>query len=138
MTPVATVEDYEARYGKVDDEERISKLLQDAANIIASQPGFCDKDRDDTWWGVLETVACAMVHRSLMSGAYAGLSNVSQGAGGYTASVAVYNPAATCTSRATRGERSASAAGASASRHPPSTAGTARIWDVMPRARPAA
>ena len=81
MTPVATVEDYEARYGKVDDEERISKLLQDAANIIASQPGFCDKDRDDTWWGVLETVACAMVHRSLMSGAYAGLSNVSQGAG---------------------------------------------------------
>ena len=92
MTPFATVEDYEARYGKVDDEERISKLLQDATNIIASQPGFCDKDRDDTWWGVLETVACAMVHRSMMAGSYAGLSSVSQGAGGYTASVGVYNP----------------------------------------------
>ena len=92
MTPVATVEDYEARYGKVDDEERISKLLQDATNIIASQPGFCDKNRDDTWWGVLETVACAMVHRSMMAGSYAGLSSVSQGAGGYTASVGVYNP----------------------------------------------
>ena len=92
MTPFATVEDYEARYGKVDDEERISKLLQDATNIIASQPGFCDKDRDDTWWGVLETVTCAMVHRSMMAGSYAGLSNVSQGAGGYTASVSVYNP----------------------------------------------
>ena len=92
MTPFATVADYEARYGKVDDEERISKLLQDATNIIASQPGFCDKNRDDTWWGVLETVTCAMVHRSLMSGAYAGFSNVSQGAGGYTESVAVYNP----------------------------------------------
>ena len=92
MTPFATVADYEARYGKVDDEERISKLLQDATNIIASQPGFCDKNRDETWWGVLETVACAMVHRSMMAGSYAGLSNVSQGAGGYTASVAVYNP----------------------------------------------
>ena len=92
MTPFAAVADYETRYGKVDDEERISKLLQDATNIIASQPGFCDKDRDETWWGVLETVTCAMVHRSMMSGTYAGLSNVSQGAGGYTASVSVYNP----------------------------------------------
>ena len=92
MTPFATVEDYEARYGKVDDEERISKLLQDATNIIASQPGFCNKNRDDTWWGVLETVTCAMVHRSMMAGSYAGLSSVSQGAGGYTASVGVYNP----------------------------------------------
>ena len=92
MTPFATVADYEARYGEVEDEARVTALLQDATNIIASQPGFCDKNRDETWWGVLETVACAMVHRSLMSGAYAGLSNVSQGAGGYTASVAVYNP----------------------------------------------
>ena len=92
MTPFATVEDYEARYGEVEDEARVSALLQDATNIIASQPGFCDKNRDDTWWGVLETVTCAMVHRSMMSGAYAGLSNISQGAGGYTASVAVYNP----------------------------------------------
>ena len=92
MTPFATVEDYEARYGEVEDEARVTALLQDATNIIASQPGFCDKNRDETWWGVLETVACAVVHRSLMSGAYAGFSNVSQGAGGYTESVAVYNP----------------------------------------------
>ena len=92
MTPVATVEDYEARYGEVEDEARVTALLQDATNIIASQPGFCDKNRDDTWWGVLETVTCAMVHRSMMAGSYAGLSSVSQGAGGYTASVGVYNP----------------------------------------------
>ena len=92
MTPVATVEDYEARYGEVEDEARVTALLQDATNIIASQPGFCDKDRDETWWGVLETVTCAMVHRSMMAGSYAGLSSVSQGAGGYTASVGVYNP----------------------------------------------
>ncbi|HJA28461.1 MAG TPA: phage Gp19/Gp15/Gp42 family protein [Candidatus Olsenella pullicola] len=92
MTPFADVADYEARYGEVEDEARVSALLQDATNIIASQPGFELRDGDDTFIGVLETVACAMVHRSLMSGAYAGLSNVSQGAGGYTASVAVYNP----------------------------------------------
>ena len=92
MTPFATVADYEARYGEVEDEARVSALLQDATNIIVSQPGFSTRDRDETWWGVLETVTCAMVHRSLMSGAYAGFSNVSQGAGGYTESVAVYNP----------------------------------------------
>lgn len=92
MTPFATVADYEARYGEVDDEARVSALLQDATNIIASQPGFAMREGDETWMGVLETVTCAMVHRSLMSGSYAGLSNVSQGAGGYTASVSVYNP----------------------------------------------
>lgn len=92
MEPFATVADYEVRYGEVENEERVSALLQDATNIIASQPGFAMREGDETWLGVLETVTCAMVHRSLMSGAYAGLSNVSQGAGGYTASVAVYNP----------------------------------------------
>ena len=92
MTPFATVADYEARYGEVEDEKRVTALLQDATNIIASQPGFAMREGDETWMGVLETVTCAMVHRSLMSGAYAGLSNVSQGAGGYTASVSVYNP----------------------------------------------
>ena len=92
MEPFATVEDYEARYGKVEDGERIDVLLRDASNIIASQPGFSTCDRDETWWGVLETVTCAVVHRSMMAGTYAGLSNVSQGAGGYTASVSVYNP----------------------------------------------
>ena len=92
MEPFATVADYEARYGKVEDGERIDVLLWDATNIIASQPGFSMREGDETWMGVLETVTCAMVHRSLMSGSYAGLSNVSQGAGGYTASVSVYNP----------------------------------------------
>ena len=92
MEPFATVEDYEARYGAVEDEARVTALLQDATNIIASQPGFELRDGDDTFLGVLETVTCAMVHRSLMSGSYAGLSSVSQGAGGYNASASVYNP----------------------------------------------
>jgi hypothetical protein len=92
MEPFATVDDYTDRYGEVEDEARVTALLQDATNIIASQSGFAMREGDETWQGVLETVTCSMVHRSMMAGSYAGLSNVSQGAGGYTASVAVYNP----------------------------------------------
>ena len=91
MTPFATVADYEARYGEVEDEARATALLQDATHIIARQPGFAMCE-DDTWWGVLETVTCAMVHRSLMAGSYAGLTSVSQGAGNQSASVSFYNP----------------------------------------------
>lgn len=94
MTPFATVTDYEARYGPVpeDDRVRVSMLLADASNLVASQPGFEMPKGDETLSGVLESVTCAMVHRSMRSGAYAGLSSLSQGAGGYTASVGVYNP----------------------------------------------
>lgn len=94
MTPFATVTDYEARYGPVpeDDRDRVSKLLADASNLVVSQPGFEMREGDETFSGVLESVTCAMVHRSMCSGAYAGLSSLSQGAGGYTASVGVYNP----------------------------------------------
>ena len=44
MEPFATVEDYEARYGEVEDEARVTALLQDATNIIASQPGFAKRE----------------------------------------------------------------------------------------------
>ena len=56
MVPFATVEDYEARYGEVDDEARVSALLQDATNVIASQPGFELLGGDDTFVGVLESL----------------------------------------------------------------------------------
>lgn len=94
MTPFATVTDYEARYGPVpeDDRDRVSKLLADASNLVVSQPGFEMREGDEAFSGVLESVTCAMVHRSMCSGAYAGLSSLSQGAGGYTASVGIYNP----------------------------------------------
>lgn len=92
MTPFIDVRGYESRYGQVEDPERVSALLQDATNNIASQPGFTLRKNDETWWGVLESVTCAMVRRSMMAGAYSGLSSVSQSAGGYTASAGVYNP----------------------------------------------
>ena len=92
MEPFATVEDYEARYGEVEDENRISTLLSDASAFIASQPGFAVRDGDDLQAAALTVVTCSLVYRKVTAGDYAGLSSVSQGGGGYTASVSVYNP----------------------------------------------
>lgn len=92
MEPFATVEDYEARYGEVDDDKRISTLLSDASAFVASQPGFAVRDGDDLQAAALMVVTCSLVYRKVTAGDYAGLSSVSQGGGGYTASVSVYNP----------------------------------------------
>lgn len=92
MEPFATVEDYEARYGAVDDDARLETLLADASAFIASQPGFFVNQGDDVFLANLVRVTCAVVNRAEVSGAWAGLSNVSQGADGYTASATVYNP----------------------------------------------
>lgn len=92
MEPFATVEDYKARYGAVEDEKRLQTLLSDASLFLASQRGLVIDPNDSTQEALLTAVTCAMVHRSMMAGSYAGLSSVSQGAGGYTASVGVYNP----------------------------------------------
>lgn len=92
MEPFATVEDYEARYGEVDDDKRISTLLSDASAFVASQPGFAVHEGDDLQAAALTVVTCSLVYRKVTAGDYAGLSSVSQGGGGYTASVSVYNP----------------------------------------------
>lgn len=92
MEPFATVEDYEERYGPASDRERVGVLLGDATAFIAGQPGFALAEGDEAQASALTMVACAVAHRSLSAGAWAGLSNVSQGAGGYTASATVYNP----------------------------------------------
>lgn len=95
MEPFATVEGYEARYGPVEDEARVSTLLGDASAYVASEmrrSGVAIVPDDAEQAQSLAYVTCLLVNRVERSGAYAGLSNVSQGAGGYTASVSVYNP----------------------------------------------
>ena len=92
MEPFATVDDYTDRYGGVDDETRLATLLSDASLFLASQRGLAVDPDDETQAALLAAVTCAMVHRSMMAGSYAGFKSVSQGAGGYTASVGVYNP----------------------------------------------
>lgn len=95
MEPFATVEDYEARYGEAKDEKRLSIALADASAFIASEmsrAGVAINPDDETQSAALTYVTCLVVNRVERSGMYAGLSSVSQGAGGYTASVSVYNP----------------------------------------------
>lgn len=92
MTPFATVDDYEARYGDVEDPDRIAVLLGDASAFIAAQPGFALNPDSEVQALALTVVTCSLVHRSQSAGAWAGLSNVSQGGDGYTASATVYNP----------------------------------------------
>ena len=92
MEPFATVDDYESRYGEVDDPDRVTVMLGDASLYIAAQPGFALKEGDEIQASMLTAVTCAVVHRSLSSSAYAGFSSVSQGGDGYTASASIYNP----------------------------------------------
>lgn len=96
MNAFATVSDYESRYGEVDDSEQVETLLGDASAFIAAQPGFRllpeDCDGCALQQANLVRVACAVVHRSLLSGDLAGLNSYSEGGVGYTASVNVYNP----------------------------------------------
>lgn len=92
MEPFATVQDYIARYGAVDDDACVTVMLSDASVFIASQPGVVVDESDENQKAVLRMVTCSVVHRSLASSAYAGFSSVSQGGDGYTASASVYNP----------------------------------------------
>ena len=95
MEPFATVDDYIERYGEVGDENRLAAALSDASAYIAAEmrrSGVAIDPEDEEQAQALAYVACLLVNRVERSGAYAGLSSVSQGAGGYTASVSVYNP----------------------------------------------
>lgn len=91
MEPFATVDDYEARYGDVDDPERIETLLGDASSFISSLPGFAYREGDALQAANLVRITCAVVHRSLIAGDLAGVSSFSQTAGSYTVNVSPYN-----------------------------------------------
>lgn len=92
MDSFATLVDYEARYGDVEDPERITTLLADATAFIAAQPGFTHRVGDELQAANLVRVTCAVVHRALSAGEWAGLNSVSQSGGGYSASVNISNP----------------------------------------------
>lgn len=92
MEAFATLEDYETRYGEAEDPERVNTLLGDASAFIAAQPGFSRDEADEVKEANLARITCAVVDRSLSAGDLAGFQSVSQGAGGQTASVSVYNP----------------------------------------------
>ena len=92
MTLFATVDDYVARYGEVDDPGRLAALLGDATAFIDSYPGFTFRGDDMLQAANLVRVCCSVVYRSLSAGDLAGVSSYSQGGVGYSASVTLSNP----------------------------------------------
>lgn len=88
----ATVQDLEARFGALTDEqqERASVLLDDAAVLIDSAATIDTEARESA----ARVVSCAMVNRALQaaeSDAY-GLSQATMTAGSYSQSMSFANP----------------------------------------------
>lgn len=91
--PLASLGDYTKRYGEPADGDRAAVLLADASAVLLAAyeahwghpyvPG-----RHPAFDRSAEAVACLMVNRVLAAPtALAGATQLSQGAGGYTASV---------------------------------------------------
>ena len=76
MYSFATVQDYEDRYGGVEDTAQLGVLLSDASAYIAAQPGFeyagSTDPRYEAQWANLTRVTCSVVHRALSAGDLAG------------------------------------------------------------------
>ena len=93
MDALATVFDYEARYGEAEDPARLAVLLDDAAAMVRSQPGYRLDESDRLAADNFTRVVCAVVNRALSAGELAGFSNYTQSGVDYSASVTVSNPA---------------------------------------------
>lgn len=93
MTSFASVDDYKARYGEPADSDRTGLLLEDAsALLLSAYEGFWGEDYAEGAHSAFDRAACAVacmvVNRVLTApAAFAGATQLSQGAGGYTASV---------------------------------------------------
>lgn len=92
MKPFATVEQYEARYGEVDQPERVEVLLADASALIDALPGFELRPGDATQETNLTRVTCSIAHRSVTSGDLDGVTQYQQSAVGISAQVTYANP----------------------------------------------
>ena len=93
MTPFATVDDYEAIYGEVENEAQVTALLEYATAFIIGQRGFRLNPDDLVQAANLRRITCALVHRSLSAGDFAGISSYSESGVGYSANVSISNPA---------------------------------------------
>lgn len=92
MEPLATIEDYRARYGEPADAKRAATLLSDASDLLLSayeaRVGAYERDKVAAFDRSAAAVCCLVVNRVLSApAALAGATQYSQGAGGYTASV---------------------------------------------------
>lgn len=97
MKPFATSDQYEARYGDVDDADALAEVLADATRIIASaldRAGIDRADPSDEFADRLMQACRSMAHRAIGDDSEipAGATQFSEGAGSYTQSFTIGNP----------------------------------------------
>lgn len=98
MEPYASVEDYVARYGEVDDPKLLYELLMDATRLIASELERVGLPTDDEVAADRRMQVCrtvsnrAMSQESGESGIPVGATQFSQTAGPYTESFSFKYP----------------------------------------------
>ncbi len=90
IEPFATVDDYTQAYGSVADASRLEALLTRATGYLLAKLGDYTPEEDEVLDLNLSTVCCSMVNRALsVPDGMGGVSQYSQTAGGYSASVSL-------------------------------------------------
>lgn len=90
---LASTSDYADRYGAVEDEKRLGVLLDDASALLLStyerfHGETYEAGRHEDFDRSAASVCCLVVNRVLdVPGEFAGATSLSQGGGGYSASV---------------------------------------------------
>lgn len=98
MSAFATINDYEARYGAVIDQSRVTVLLEDASNyLLALYRQEWSEDYAEGAHALFDlnacAVTCAVVSRVVnVPLGMEGISSASQGADSYSASYTFANP----------------------------------------------
>lgn len=97
MEPFATAEQYEARYGDVDDADVLAEILMDATREIAAaleQAGIDYSEPTEEFAARLMQVCRSMANRAVGDDTDVplGATQYSQGAGEYTQSFSISNP----------------------------------------------
>ena len=95
MEALATIEDYEKRYGAVSDDKKQvveTRLLDATGLILAELPSYAKGD-DEVLDVNVVAVCCEVVHRAMVApDAMEGIKQASQTGGSYNASVTFSNP----------------------------------------------
>lgn len=97
MRPYASIDDYEARYGEVDDSGLLDELLMDATRLIDSELRLAglpvdDEEAADMRMQVCRSVAFRAMVQEAESPIPVGATQYSQGNGTYSESFTMGNP----------------------------------------------
>lgn len=90
----ATLDDYEARYGAVPESQWpiVSSRLLDATALVLSEMPAYQVGQDEVLDLNVIAVCCEVVRRAICASQFEGITQTSQTAGSYNASVTFSNP----------------------------------------------